>query len=852
MTPERWSHVKRLFHGALELPPAERAAFLAKECAGDNALLEEARSLLQAHEHPGAFMEASSVALNTEAFAVASTRRIGERIGAYRISAVLGAGGMGEVYKAIRDDDQYRAEVAIKLMRSDMRSSMIEERFKTERQILAALDHRNIARLLDGGTTSDGIPYVVMELVQGEAIDRYCDQKNLGTRQRVNLFLQVCAAVSYAHQHLVVHRDLKPNNILVTADGSVKLLDFGIAKLLESNADTKEVERDETVTSMRAMTIEYASPEQVSGGVVTTVSDVYSLGVVLYRLLTGQSPYGARKNDTQRVAEILSDTSPAKPSAAATKTESIRRELKGDLDDVLLMALRKEPHSRYGSVDQFATDLRNYLAGMPVQARGNALRYRVSKFVKRHKVEMVAACLVVVALVSGIVVSTREARIAEEQRQIAQRHFDSVRKLANTLLFDFNDQIEEIQGATKARDLLLKTSLEYLNSLYAEAGSDRALREELAIAFKKVGDLQGKDNGSNQGDPKAAIESYGKATALLASVVAQKPSDMRAGRSLSNAYVERARLLMITGDSKAALDEAERGMVIAEAMKKLRPDDVDAVLAMGAAYAAKAELLQLAGHYREGLEYGEKMVALAEARRRSEPNNVRTALDLSAAYNTVANYYENTSAVDRNAARPTELRRAAMNVDQELLALEPSNERYLWSLAATRVNLALSLHEEKRYDDALEQFRLALPPFAAKAADVNDLRARFNKSKVEISMADTLLAMNRLDEARETLEKNVQIVREIAKRGSTVRIEFTLSQIEGSLGALYSRLASEAQQPRTQLEKWRKALAWYHAAVPRIKKVGETVTLEGSDKAVLDNAVAGLARAEAALAKLGK
>ena len=315
MTPERWLRIKALFSDAVEMSADERASFLANEAGDDAALVAEVNSLLRSHDTAGNFLaavpaELREIALRNE------TAISGERIGSYRLVEIIGTGGMGDVYKAVRDDDQYRAEVAIKLMRADMRNPLSEQRFRNERQILAALDHRNIARLLDGGTTPRGLPYVVMELVAGEPIDRYCDARSLGTRERVHLFLQVCAAVSFAHQHLVVHRDLKPNNILVTTDGSVKLLDFGIAKLIDPDT-IAGTNTEETRTQLRAMTLEYASPEQVSGGTVTTVSDVYSLGVVLYRLLTGQSPYGKRAtNDAQRMAEILSDTAPTRPSQA--------------------------------------------------------------------------------------------------------------------------------------------------------------------------------------------------------------------------------------------------------------------------------------------------------------------------------------------------------------------------------------------------------------------------------------------------------------------------------------------------------------------------------------------------------
>jgi eukaryotic-like serine/threonine-protein kinase len=262
MNPERWARVKTLFVAALDLPTSQRSALLASEGADDAALIAEVESLLAAHEMPGKFLEPVPVELRAEALATSrDDSHVGERIGAYRVTGLLGSGGMGDVYRAVRDDDQYHAEVAIKLMRADVRHADAERRFRNERQILAGLDHRNIARLLDGGATGNGLPYVVMELVGGEPIDRFCGVHELAVRERVQLFLQVCAAVSYAHQHLVVHRDLKPNNILVTADGSVKLLDFGIAKLLESEAETADGGADVTVTYLRAMTLEYASPE---------------------------------------------------------------------------------------------------------------------------------------------------------------------------------------------------------------------------------------------------------------------------------------------------------------------------------------------------------------------------------------------------------------------------------------------------------------------------------------------------------------------------------------------------------------------------------------------------------------
>ena len=390
--------------------------------------------------------------------------RIGSRLGPYRLIELIGRGGMGEVYQAERADDHYQSRVAIKLVRVDHDASRVAWRFRSERQILAQLEHPNIARLIDGGATEEGVPYLVMELISGQPIDIYCEERHLTVTQRVRLFLQVCAAVSFAHQRLVVHRDLKPGNILVTADGTVKLLDFGIAKLLETEAATTP--SDMTATHVRVMTMEYASPEQVRGDPITTASDVYSLGVVLYRLLTGRSPY-REDNAAERAVEILSDSLPSKPSTAVDETrvrrslegsgqgarKRMRRALKGDLDNVLLMALRKEPERRYPSVDQFAEDLRHYLDGMPVRARGDSLRYRAVKFMSRHRYAVTAASLGGLALVAGIVTTTWQARIAAEQTRIAQEEVRKQRAVQSflTALFEKNTRLQP--DALKARNM---------------------------------------------------------------------------------------------------------------------------------------------------------------------------------------------------------------------------------------------------------------------------------------------------------------------------------------------------------------------------------------------------------------
>src|SRR5262249_19941660 len=349
------------------------------------------------------FLKQPVVKLSGQTAAAAAAAPARERrIGAYQIVEEIGHGGMGEVYRAVRADGQYTKEVAIKLVRSGFESGSLAERFRNERQILASLDHPNIARLLDGGTTKDAVPYLVMELITGVPIDQYCDDHSLSVSDRLELFRQVCAAVQYAHQRLVIHRDIKPSNILVTHDGVPKLLDFGVAKLLDPSVNTG-------TTIVRAMTPEYASPEQIRGEHITTGSDVYSLGVVLYRLLTGRSPYAGDTSTPHGLAKAICDDDPVKPSTAILKSEEsgkgdgtspaakairskredspakLRRRLAGDLNNVVLMALRKDPSRRYVSVEQFSEDLRRHLEDIPGPARTDAVSYRGGKFIRRHK-----------------------------------------------------------------------------------------------------------------------------------------------------------------------------------------------------------------------------------------------------------------------------------------------------------------------------------------------------------------------------------------------------------------------------------------------------------------------------------
>jgi serine/threonine protein kinase/Tfp pilus assembly protein PilF len=467
MEPEHWNRIKEAVHACLELKPEERQDGIRSACDGEPILMAEVQSLLDSYEHAGNFLESPSI--DADSLVEAEPENLtGSRIGNYQISAMIAHGGMGTVYKAVRADDQFRKQVAIKLIRSGFDSSFIVRRFKAERQILANFDQPNIARLLDGGSTSDGRPYLVMEYVDGEPIDVYCVSRKLSTDDRLRLFRQVCAAVQFAHQNLVIHRDLKPSNILVTADGVPKLLDFGIAKILDP-AQAGIEDSSATVTVAQMMTPEYASPEQFQGGPFTTATDVYSLGVVLYRLLTGCWPYRTSTHSQQEIAKAICEQEPEKPSTAIGRTgdlvgdqrgervEKLRSRLEGDLDNILLKALRKEPERRYASVEQFSEDIRRYLAGLPVIARKDTLRYRTAKFVSRHKGGIAATAGVLALLVGAVIVSSWMAVRASRAEQQAQAVSDF---LQNDLLAQASAYTQSGPGTKPDPSLKVRTALD--------------------------------------------------------------------------------------------------------------------------------------------------------------------------------------------------------------------------------------------------------------------------------------------------------------------------------------------------------------------------------------------------------
>ncbi len=516
METGRLRRVNEILLATLEHEPPKRGAFLDRVCKGDEQVRCEVESLLAVDPELVDRLDCPVADLHGPPAVVVE----GKRIGPYRVVRELGRGGMGAVFLAARADGEYDRQVAVKVLKRGLDTAEIVHRFRTERQILANLGHPYIAELYEGGTTEDHRLYFVMEHIEGEPIDRYCDARRGTIRQRIELFRKVCSAVQFAHQSLVVHRDLKPGNILVTADGEPKLLDFGVAKLLDPETGEPVTA---TAAGLRLMTPEYASPEQVRGEPITTTSDVYSLGVMLYELLTGHRPHRLKAWQAEEVKRVICEQEPEKPSTAVSRVEEVRAEagaivtltpeavsrvrgeeprrlrrlLSGDLDSIVLRALRKEPQYRYASVEQLSKDLRRHLEGRPVRARKGTFAYRTGKLLRRRGKELAAAAAAL--LLAGVAVD----RESQQRHTACER--DRAQRISGFLveLFKVSDPSEARGNSVTAREILDRSAAR----IEQELEKDPELR---AALMTTIGEIYGN------------LGLYSEATQLLETALAQR------------------------------------------------------------------------------------------------------------------------------------------------------------------------------------------------------------------------------------------------------------------------------------------------------------------------------------------
>lgn len=640
---EKWLKVKQIFQTALELPAAERSAYIETATEGDADVRDEVAALLTANDEAADFIERPAF---TAADLFENKPRpslIGNEIGSYKILSEIGRGGMGVVYLAERADTEFTKKAAVKLIKRGFDTDEIIDRFRNERQILANLEHPNIARLLDGGSTEDGLPFLVMEYVEGLPFNRFCADQDLDIEERLRLFREVCSAVQHAHRNLVVHRDLKPSNILVDENGAPKLLDFGIAKLLS----TSDRDRGQTATNFNVMTPEYASPEQMRGEMVTTATDVYSLGVVLYELLTGNRPFSFQNESLENIVQTICHSEPLKPSSmivsrpdpdrSATTGGRDPRVLRGDLDNIILMALRKEPERRYLSVEQFSEDIRRYQEGLPVIAREDSYSYRAGKFVQRNKLAVAAFTGVGISLVAGILSTTRQARIAKQQHEKAakiNKYLQNMLSSADPRAAGKNAKVVEV----------LKIAAGSMDKEFAESPEIVAdLRSTIGLTFLSIGQIAEAEPHLTEA-LNVRERFYGKRNAETA-------------MSLNN-Y---GKLLQAKGDLKAA-EEYYRG-----ALRILRRNG--SPLDMAAVLGNLGHLLLLEGNYDEAKKLqNRKLEIVSGVSGEGHPEFAQTLSNLANVYS-VSGDKQTAERMHRRAVRLTEAIYASDHPDVALSKL---------------------------------------------------------------------------------------------------------------------------------------------------------------------------------------
>lgn len=734
MTPERWARVTELFDAASQMPAGARHDWLETAC-GDATLRHEVRAMLDSYDVDPDYLEQPFTAAEALDEAVRDPLN-GRRLGPWRLVRKVGQGGMGIVYEARRDDEAFDGRAAVKLLPA-WSAGALSERFRFERRVLAGLDHPGIARLIDAGSGDDGLPYCVMEFVDGAPIDAWCRERALPLAERVALFLRVCDAVAYAHRHLVVHRDLKPANILVTADGQPKLLDFGIATLL---AEEGGAAIGMTRTGHSSFTPEFASPEQVRGDRVTTSSDVYSLGVLLYVLLTDRRPYDLAGLSPLDAMRAICDVEPARPSTVAGP--AVAGALTGDLDNIVARALRKAPAERYATVDAFADDLRAWRDGRPVSAVPASVAYLARRFVRRHRLTVAAAAVVILAVTGGGAVAVWQARIARAEKASADARFNDVRALANAVVGPLYDAIAAVPGSTAARQLLVTEALAYLDRLAALSTNDLDLKAELAEAYQKIGDVQGNHLDANLGDVQAARASYAKGLALRQAVFAARPDDA------SRRELARAELLL--GDvalGENHLDDAvtRYGRVLDLIAPAMAADPDEATVLMAArAQGRSGVALGWEGRTADAGAAFDRALALLEARAARADASPEVHQSLAATLSNSGDIYYYAEQYDLALSR---FERALDMARRPLAGTPESTARRRLSQALIRT--AAAAKEVGRLQDALtlETEAIALLD-AATALDPKDVTVRFDLATTRQNLAITHMRRGELAPAR--------------------------------------------------------------------------------------------------------
>jgi hypothetical protein len=838
MDAPRFSRLKQEFQDLLEAGPEQRAVALERVTREDAVLGAELGAWLAAEEQrAGDWLERPAVlGGGDKGESSGGEAPAPERVGPWRLEAEIGRGGMGSVFRGSRDDGAFEQTVAIKLVRAELASEVLRRRFLAERRILAGLVHPSIAHLIDGGTTEDGVPYLVLEHVAGEPIDRYCDRHALSVDERLRLFIVVCGAVSFAHQKLVLHRDIKPANVLVDETGRPKLLDFGIAKLLAPSAE----EEDWTALGVaRPLTPEWASPEQLRGEPLTTASDVYSLGVLLHVLLTGRRPHrfsGQAPEAFARKIEESGGTPPLGAGRLAVPPGVASRSLRGDLQQIVARALAPEIDRRYGTVVELAEDIDCHLSGLPVSAHPPSVRYRIGKLVRRHRAATVAVPVAALALVAFLLAIAWEARRARHGEERARAHFDDVRRLANASLFDLHDAIRELPGSLPARRALARHALEYLRVLAAEASEDPALRLELATAYRKVGDVQGGIFLASSGETAAALTNYENAADLLEQLIAQGDHSPVRVSALADELLAVSDGFQSTGDFHRAATIAQRAIALRQRLPVPLLQTPREQLLLGVAQVHLGRAL------REGGEDGPALLATREGVRLLAPLPAAPG-ELPGARRQLAKAYNQHGSLLADPQRAIAAHEKALAIQVALCAAEPQNAQLARELAWTLGDMTRPLGligDTERFESNLRRaaaiFERQLTEHPGNAVDALDL------ASVLIGLGWVRTAAGDFQGAHATLTRAQRLAENaLATDPGSNWAHETMWQIYSQLGDTTEAAASAAPSPAARQQGLRRARDWFaksRAVLAALAARGQLEARYAADLEKLDQKIA--------------
>jgi tetratricopeptide (TPR) repeat protein/predicted Ser/Thr protein kinase len=776
MNPTSYREVKRIVGEALDLGvgPA-REAYLADAFEKDPSLKDEVLTLIEACEDsPPPFLERKS-----------RDRLLGSRAGPYRFDELIGTGGMGAVYKATREDGAFRMVAAIKVVREGLDSATISKRFRNERQILARLSHPNIARLLDGGVTEDGRPFFVMEYVEGRRMNDAA--ASLGLYQKLDMFRILCKAVHYAHQNLVVHGDIKSNNVLVTADGTPKLLDFGVARLTESDLNAGLTQ----TYSPPAFTPDYASPEQVRGEALSTASDVYSLGVLLCELLTGKKPRQFTSPTPQSILRTIQTQAPTKPSELSGDSS-----LQGDLDNIVLKALDADPAQRYASAEQMAEDVRRYESGLPIIARPDSFRYRAGKFIRRNLTAVLAAGLGLLALTGGLATAVWQARIARIEKVRAERMFNDVRDLANSFIFEIERDIAKLPGSTDARAKLVMRATQYLDRLAQDSQGNPGLQRELASAYYKLGEVLGRPDAANLGDTAGALTSYRKAVQMREEL-ANTLQSSEAHEDLAEAYTRYSAVLKVKGDYQGGLDFDKKALMIRLALHKVDPENPGRRRNLAESYTAVGGSLSQLGLWTEVLDARKKALEMYR-RLASEDPSLTNRRGLALAANRMASIQSRVG--DKHGA--IKQYREVLNLRQIIAKENPNDVEARLSVAGTQMALGMTLTEAGQGNEAITLIGNSLDTYSTLAeADPHDARVHSLLSSALLRRAEAYSSTGAHEIAIALFRRSREIRDRLASENPlNAGARGQVAEVLAATGVTYEAMGQKAQALRCYQE----------------------------------------------------